>query len=200
MGKAVTKPSEISSKTYAIRLSQVLNAYWAIMNGKITVTGQFDEFTNRSSTNVSWYHQDDESQTLGDETLDKAITLAKTWPSTGTRRSNVEVFKAQYGWVIALIVSSTVLIIASLVPFCLWTFFSHGPDVLMDFSSLATRDNPHVALPVTGTYLDAADRSRLLKDVRIRFEDVEEGSGNGRLSIGQAAGNVAPLRKGRKYA
>ena len=199
MGRSTNEPSEVSSETFALRLSQILNAYWAIMNGKNAIPGRFDESANLTSTNVSWYYQD-ETRSLDDESADNVLTLAKAWPATGSRRSNVEVFKAHFGWVVALIVSSTVLIIASLVPFCLRTFLSHGPDVLMNFSSLATRDNPYVALPGTGTYLDAADRSRLLKDVRIRFGDVEEGGEIGRLAIGRLDGDVAPLRKGKKYA
>jgi len=162
-----------------------------------------DDFTlsDRSHTNFSSYYQDqDDIQNMDSEALNDALLLAGTWPSTGTRRSNVENFHAHFGWVIALIVSSTVLIVASLVPFYLRTFLPHGPDVLMNFSSLAARDNPYVAIPGTGTYLDATDRSRLLKDVRIRFGDVEEGGEIGRLAIGRADGDVAPLGKGRKYA
>jgi len=201
MGPSTTKPSELGPDVFAIRLSQVINSYWATMNGKGSVTGVFDEFTNRSNTNISWYYEDQENiQSTDDQTFDDAFVNARAWPSTGTKRSNVEVFKAHYGWAIALIVSSTVLVAASLVPFCLRTFSSHGPDVLMNFSSLATRNNPYVALPVTGTYLDAADRSRLLKDVRIRFGDVESGNAIGMLGIGRLDGDVAPLRKERKYA
>ena len=192
---------DVSNKTIVPRLSQVVNAYWATMNGKASLRGNFDASTRRSNANVSWYDQDqDDFHSMDSFDQGNAETLAKAWPSTGTRRSNVEVFKAHFGWVIALIVSSTVLIVASLVPFYLRTFLPHGPDVLMNFSSLATRDNPYVAVPGTGTYLDAADRSRLLKDVRIRFGDVEEGGEIGRLAIGRADGDVAPLRKGRKYA
>ena len=192
---------EVDNKTIVPRLSQVLNAYWATMNGKASLRGNFDASTRRSNANVSWYDQDqDDFHSMDSLDRGNAETLAKAWTSTGTRRSNVEIFHAHFGWVIALIVSSTVLIVASLVPFYLRTFLPHGPDVLMNFSSLAARDNPYVALPVTGTYLDAADRSRLLKDVRIRFGDVEEGGEIGRLAIGRADGDVAPLGKGRKYA
>ncbi|KAI4663897.1 uncharacterized protein J4E88_010747 [Alternaria novae-zelandiae] len=195
MGNSATKPSEVGHETFAIRLSQVINAYWAAMYGKGTFLGHFEESTNpvNATSYGSWY--DEEGNAGGNPFL-----LARAWSSTGTKRSNVEVFKAHYGWTIALIVSSTVLVAASLVPFCLRTFSSHGPDVLMNFSSLATRNNPYVALPVTGTYLDAADRSRLLKDVRIRFGDVEGGNAIGMLGIGRLDGDVAPLRKERKYA
>ncbi|KAI4653443.1 hypothetical protein J4E93_001209 [Alternaria ventricosa] len=171
------------------------------MNSKNSLMRNFDASTNRSDANVSWYYQDQGNfQNLDMETWKDRVDLARAWPSTGTRRSNVEIFHAHFGWVIALIVSSTVLIVASLVPFYLRTFLPHGPDVLMNFSSLAARDNPYVTLPGTGTYLDAADRSRLLKDVRIQFGDVEEGGEIGRLAIGRLDGDVAPLRKGRKYA
>ncbi|KAI4703498.1 hypothetical protein J4E89_010074 [Alternaria sp. Ai002NY15] len=201
LGLTAGRFEEADQAGWAIHLSQILNAYWATMNGKYSLIGNFDTNTNRSNANVSWYHKDQDNTTgMDSDTWKDRLMLARAWPSTGTRRSNVEVFKAHFGWVIALIVSSTVLIVASLVPFYLRTFLPHGPDVLMNFSSLTARDNPYVALPATGTYLDAADRSRLLKDVRIRFGDVEEGGEIGRLAIGRADGDVAPLRKERKYA
>lgn len=123
--------------------------------------------------------------------------FAGTWPSPGTKRSNVAVFQAHHGWVVALIVFSAVLITASLIPFYVRNWLSHGPDVLMNVSSLAVRDNPYVALPATGTYLDAADRSRYLRHLQVRFGwrgswDREDGNWKGGWGFGV-------LRRGRKY-
>ncbi len=195
---------EISSENGTIRLEQLLNTYWATMNSRGAALGEFNGHTTWKDQNISWPYQDgSQDYRLFDQNQVEhrvAFQRAKTWPSTGTKRSNVEVFRAHYGWIIALIVSSSVLITASLIPFYMRTFLSNSPNIVMNLSSLATRDNPYIALPATGTYLDAADRSRYLKDLRIRLGDAEEGSETGRLVIGRLDGDIASLKKGRKYA
>ena len=69
----------------------------------------------------------------------------------------------------------------------------------MNISSLATRESTYLALPTTGTYLNASDRSWCLKDVRIAFRDVDKDGENGRLAIQQVEKVITPLEKGRKY-
>jgi len=201
--QAVTE--DLTPEKGAIRLGQMLNAYWAAMNGKNVFSGAFDTATWLDKR-ISWEYQDgsqmvDTTSGIWVATYDSDLySVARTWPTTGTKRSNVEVFQAHYQWVVALVVSSTILIAASLVPLYFRTMLSCGPDILVNFSSLATRDNPYVALPATGTHLDAADRSRFMRHVRIRFGDVEGENAIGRLGIGRLDGDVVPLRKGRKYA
>ena len=185
--------------TVAIRLSQMLNSYWAVMNIKNVIIGSFNIQTSVLDRNVSWHYRDKWQIELSPEVLDIS-SLARVWTSKATKSSNVEVFQAHVGWVLALILSSVVLITASVVPFFIRAYLLRGPEILMNFSSLATRDNPYLRLPATGTYLDAAERSRYLKDLRIRFGDVEDGDETGRLAIGRAGGEVASLRKGRQYA
>ena len=185
--------------TIAIRLSQMLNAYWAVMNIKNVIIGSFNVQTTVVDRNITWDHQAKWQIEVKPEVLD-VFSLARVWTSKATKSSNVEVFQAHVGWVLALIVSSVVLITASLIPFFIRTYILRGPEILMNFSSLATRDNPYLRLPATGTYLDAAERSRYLRDLRIRFGDVEDGDETGRLAIGRAGGEVASLRKGRQYA
>lgn len=48
-----------------------------------------------------------------------------------------------------------------------------NPDILMNISSLATRNNPYVPLPNYETYLDASDRARLLRNFKVRFGDID---------------------------
>jgi hypothetical protein len=55
---------------------------------------------------------------------------------------------------------------------------------MMNMSSLVMRDNPYVALPPTGSFLEASDRVRILKDVKIRFGDTKSTSEVGRLAVG----------------
>lgn len=58
-------------------------------------------------------------------------------------------------------------------------------------------------LPASGTYLDAPDRCRLLRDVKIRFGDIDSKPGIGSLVIGSmdAAGTsyMARVRNDRLY-
>ncbi|KAH6878487.1 hypothetical protein BKA58DRAFT_466160 [Alternaria rosae] len=187
------------SDTAAIRLSQMLNSYWAVMNIKNVIIGSFNVQTTVLDRNISWHYQDKWQIELKAEVLD-IFSLARVWTSKATKGSNVEVFQAHVGWVVALIISSVVLITASVIPFFIRTYLLRGPEVLMNFSSLATRDNPYLHLPATGSYLDSADRSRHLKDLQIRFGDIEEDNKIGRLAIGRADGEVASLKRGRKYA
>jgi hypothetical protein len=195
---------ETPAENGTIRLEQMLNTYWGAMNSRGAALSESNGLTTWKDQNISWPYQDgSQDYRLYDESKDehrKAVKGARTWPSTGRKRSNIKVFRAHYGWVIALIVSSSVLITASLIPFYMRTFLSNGPSILMNLSSLATRDNRYITLPATGTYLDAADRSRYLKDLRIRFGDAEEGNETGRLVIGRLDGDIASLKKGRKYA
>lgn len=125
--------------------------------------------------------------------------LARAWESGGTKRSSTDVVQAHWRWVVALMISSTVLITASFIAFYLRTLFLRGPDTLMNISSLATRESTYLALPTTGTYLSASDQSRCLKDVRIAFRDVDKDSENRRLVIQQVEKAIAPLEKERKH-
>ena len=74
---------------------------------------------------------------------------------------------------------------------------------MLNISSLATRNNEYIALPSHGTFLDASDRAKLLKDMKIRFGDVEPDSHAGKLAIGcldpPSMQPVAKVRKGRSY-
>lgn len=73
-----------------------------------------------------------------------------------------------------------------------------GPDIL-DRSSSFTRDNPYVTVnvPLGGSRMDGIDRTRYLKDVRVKLAleaDV------GHIAIGTLdTQNIANLRRGRLY-
>jgi len=63
------------------------------------------------------------------------------------------------------------------------------------------RDSPYVDLPSTGSTMTAADRSRLSKQVRVRFGDVATDNEVGHLAIGSPRSGqiVTRSRKGRLY-
>jgi hypothetical protein len=133
----------------------------------------------------------------------KDIFKTKAWLSDGTKIERKEVVVAYCGWVVALSFTLIVLIVSSLVSPILHYFFTIGVDVAMNISSLATRHNPHLSLPQTGTYLDASDRARLLRKQKVRFGDVDGAADIGHLAMGSCEDNqhqcVIMVRKGRLY-
>lgn len=107
-----------------------------------------------------------------------------------------------------LCIASILLIVASLVSPIMHYFLLKGPDVMMNISSLATRNNPHIPLPGNGTYLEASDRAKLLKGLKVRFGDVrcaenQNASYVGSLAIGSVENDemprIARVRTGRWY-
>jgi hypothetical protein len=114
----------------------------------------------------------------------------------------MRVIVASKRWIIALLIASAALVAASLAS-PLLRFATHGPDILMNASSLLARNNPCIPTPETGTYMDASERSKLLKDVRVRFGDVDMAHGAGRLVIGVLEDGVdrhiGRIRSGRLY-
>lgn len=164
-----------SNETFAIRLEQQFNGYWACMQGYTSITGGVNP--------------------------DSGASLIAQ--SDGTYTTKERIIQAHHGWVVTLIVASTVMVIASLISPLVRLFMQKGPDLMLNISSLATRDSPYIAFPVKGTYMDASDRARLVKGVKVRFGDVQADADVGRLAVGTldlpGAPRVAPIRRERSY-
>ena len=84
----------------------------------------------------------------------------------------------------AFVVASTVMIVASFVSTIVRDDLVHGPEAMLNLSSLAACDDPLVALPVDGTLMSAKKRARLSNDYKVRFDDVSVDDDVGRLEIG----------------
>jgi hypothetical protein len=169
-----------SNETFATRLEQLFNGYWACLQGYTAISAgvKFD-------TDIS----------LGDMS---GVTQVSN--STYSTRENV--VQAHNAWVVTLAVASMAMIIASLVS-PLARYFQKSPDLMLNISSLATRDSPFVALPPSGSFLGASDRARVVKDIRVRFGDVKADADVGRLAIGTldlpGVPRVMPVRRKRLY-
>ncbi|KAI1492894.1 hypothetical protein F5X96DRAFT_624158 [Biscogniauxia mediterranea] len=190
-----------TNDVYAARLGQLLNTYWTCINGMHAVPGGLTpETAFMAGTNLS--------------SPRSAYFLANSSTTLGARSTSVDVVQCSYNWVVALCVASAVMILASLVHPVVRYGFTTAPDLMLNFSSLAMRDNPYVALPgstsssggggSSGTFLGAADRARLLKRMRVRFGDVEGASEVGRLAVASldnnpGVKNVGYVRKSRLY-
>lgn len=200
--QTLSRPADVT----AVRLGQLINAYWSCMTAKYALSAGLTTGASYLDPNVSFalVAYNPESYWGGNYSLaSERGAQARLWQAQGTRSRSIEVFQAHKVWVAMLCIASAVLILASLIPPIVRLFLIEGLEVMMNISSLATRDNPHWRLPPNGTYLDASDRSRLLKDCKVRFGDVDSGGDVGRLVIGELedgkAGGIERVKKGRKY-
>lgn len=111
-------------------------------------------------------------------------------------RDTTATYVVNWGWAAVLLLASLVLIGASVVSF-LVARQSLNPDII-GYASTLTREAPYLPLPSAASALSGYERARWLKDVRIRFGDVQPESTVGRLAI--STPDLADRsRKGRLY-
>lgn len=191
----IVKPSEpVSAHAIATRLGQLLNAYWTWIHGRISIPGGLSDQTSYVNNTISWPYQDTYVR-------ERSGFFSRTWPAEGSKSTKTNIIVAHIGWNIALCIAASVLIIASLLPPFIRYFFTRGPDLMMNISSLATRNNPYILLPANGSFLNASDRSRFLQNTRVRFGDIDGTAEYGSLAISSMANatDVTRIRKGRSY-
>jgi hypothetical protein len=203
--------SQTTEDKYTIHLGQLLNTYFACLNGFFAVTAGINNETAYFGENNQTFTM---QPAVGDKYLwddqfyskfnaNNNLFKTKAWSSDLTKTERTEVIVAHRGWVIALCLASIVLIAASLVAPFVHHCLTVGIDVAMNISSLATRDNPHMQIPQTGSYFDASDRARLLRDHKVRFGEVEGAAGVGTLVMGSVGGadgtEIVRVRRGRLY-
>jgi hypothetical protein len=201
--------TQTTEEKYTIRLGHMMNTYFACLNGLFAITAGINNAT-------AYFYDNNQTFTVEPEALQNSLWedlyystqsndrfKTKAWSNNGTKVERKDVIVAHRGWVVALCFASIVLIVASLVAPVIHHFLTAGVDLAMNISSLATRNNPHLLLPRTGTFLDASDRARLLRNERVRFGDVSGEMEVGSLVIGSVDGDekesVARARKGRLY-
>ena len=199
-----------TEENYSIRMGQLINSYFTIMNGLYTIIGGLNNQTSylgaendsfmlqenlHTNDSFSWYHLPQDLNMTG--------LSGKVWAAEGTKSISTEVIIAHVPWVIPLCIASSILVLASLVSPLVHFFLIRGPEVMMNISSLAPRHNPYIPLPSGRTYLDASARARLLKEVEVRFGDIEKGSNIGHLVVGalQASDehDIVRIKKRRLY-
>lgn len=89
----------------------------------------------------------------------------------GVVTRQIPIYKASVGWVICLVICSSVLLLlgifSAFLSLCIVV-----PDIF-DYVSSFTRDNPYVQAPHGGSGLDGAERARLLRKLPVQLGDVE---------------------------
>ncbi|KAE8364635.1 hypothetical protein BDV27DRAFT_145142 [Aspergillus caelatus] len=111
-------------------------------------------------------------------------------------RDATATYVANWGWVVVLLLASLMLIGASVVSFWVGRQ-SLNPDII-GYASTLTRDAPYLRLPSAASTLSGFERARWLKDVRVRFGDVQPEDTVGRLAI-STPDLAGRSRKGRLY-
>lgn len=184
-GRLADRPS---NEVYAIRLSQMMNTWWDHMNGMHAIPdGMTPETAFMEGSNIST----------------PTAFSASSSTKNGTRSISTSVIECNKAWMAISTIASTVMVIASLVRPVVRYFFTQGPDIMLNISSLAMRDNAYIAAPWNGTSMPASKRSRLLQAFKVRFGDVYPDEDVGRLAIATFnpfnTQSAIHIRKGRWY-
>ena len=177
----------VSRGDFAVRLGQLMNAYWTCLDAMSAITVGVNSNTTYMDGSDDFHRK----------------TLPHSAPTNGTKSTSTPVIQCHLGWVVISCIASMVTIIASLIRPAVRYLLSRAPDVMLNISSLVTSTNPYIALPTNGTFMDASDRARLLKDFKVRFGDFEADANVGKLVIGSIYPRgqyaISNIRKGRLY-
>jgi hypothetical protein len=84
----------------------------------------------------------------------------------------VPIYRTSLPWILTLTLTSLTLFLLSIYSLFLSTRIV-VPDIF-DYVSSSTRDNPYVEAPCGGSWMDGADRARVLRGARVRLGDVED--------------------------
>jgi hypothetical protein len=208
---AYTNLSLVNPEDFSKRLSLVLNTYYQLT---IQPTGYFGSLpqnlsrygpdtipatdinaylpSNFSATNNSffdWWPVFDTAVQRSDFPFIGATTKADV---TNTR----EIFICNTAWLVLLMIASVVIFSIGVAALVL-KHNTLSPEMFGLVTSM-TYENPWMKVPEGGTTLDAMERARLLKDIKVRVADVCGDENVGHIAL--AAG--VPLRKlerGRLY-
>ena len=168
------------------RLITLLNTYWqsCAWGYQITRSVPFEEPEN------PWANETD-SREPGRWMNHTESTFSRSVP----------VYQADVGWIAGLLIISIVLLLlglANVVVSCL----TIAPDLFYHASSLA-RENPYTDTPDGGTALDGAQRSRLLKHLKVQIADVSSEHPVGYIVVKSVSDEedfqTGRLKKGRLY-
>jgi hypothetical protein len=166
----------VGNHLFAIRFAQLLNTYWiASVGTEAIVLGHPPNYTDLSFLSVN-------------------TTLFSN--TTASVNVDQEILVCHWGWLAALVVATAAMFLAAaaklFIDLQIWI-----PELSMNVSTL-TRGNRFLGHPPGGSILSDYERSRLLKDVRVRFGDVANQEPVGHLAIGDEK-RVARFQERRYY-
>lgn len=169
------------------RMTKFLNTYWDATRWPQVITRNDPYLLSKATRN---------------ETTGQPYTKLRMNQTEATISHPVLIYKAEIGWVVTLVLCSTVLLLLGLVSFIMSLSIS-APDIF-DYISSFTRDNPYVNAPPGGSHLDGAERARLLRKVPIQLGDVRPQAETGYIALRSVDGGdgdavLGRVKKGRLY-
>ncbi|KAF1933564.1 uncharacterized protein M421DRAFT_200147 [Didymella exigua CBS 183.55] len=182
--------SEIPDQLISDRLTTVLNTYWqaGAWGSQITRAGMFD------TPEYPYVGPNDggSRNNVPDRFLNTTGTVFKT---------QVPIYKAEVGWIVTLLLITIALLILCVINIII-SITNKAPDLFYYASSLA-RENPYTNTPDGGTSLDGAERTRLLRGMKVQIADVSPDNEVGYVvlkSLGEGEdARTGRLRKDRLY-
>ncbi|KAI9170571.1 hypothetical protein HJFPF1_00039 [Paramyrothecium foliicola] len=173
--------STLPHQTYSRRVAQLLNTYWGALGGtSVLAAGLGDRNGSLSESFSFWDVPFNTSSTSGVATVPNAIITCHN------------------GWFIMAVFASTTLLMICLVG-PLLRFRTANPELALNFSSLL-RDNAYVSGSGSQTYLEAPDRARFMRNVKIQYGDVKPEEAVGHLALASVDSTIIfCVRKGREY-
>jgi hypothetical protein len=162
--------SDLSNEVFSLRLAQILNTAWT----------------------ASWVYA------FTGLTEGRQVETKATLAVTGVPTTSIARIKTNYIWLSLSLLASFVMLGAAL-SCAVFRMLQRGQDLDLLFSTMV-KDNPHVSLPAMSSTLQAVERARRCKDVRIVWSDVCPGKEIGHLGLRDAAGsNSVGSQKYRLY-
>ncbi|USW55968.1 hypothetical protein Slin15195_G092870 [Septoria linicola] len=159
--------TDIDPATYSIRLAELLNSYWLISAGPYAVVYGFTGEPERSVTVSSEY--------AGTFISLKVDAIANTL-------SSYETLRCSNSWLVISMLSSLFVLLASITTVVL-RIQRNTPELLLNWTTVV-RHSHYIGTADVGSFVDDAERSRLLGDIKIRFGDVAPHKEVGHLAIG----------------
>jgi hypothetical protein len=189
-----------SSELLARRLGSVLNTYWIASLASNAVTGNWDGLNISNQADGGMLACGPVARRETDNITDSPSNVIDQITFSVANTTVFDLGTEQYlycdrAWLAVLVVSAAVLLCAA-VASGIFVFLSVGPDVADFFSALTLAYRvPELS---GGSYLDAADRIRPLRNVVIRTGDSNPESDVGNIVVGPCD-KVKHLKVGRLY-
>lgn len=183
---AVLTQATITNRERTNRITTVLNKYFqaCAWGYQVTRSGFFD------IPECSW------ADSQNSRSPDRWIGA-----SNAVFSHPVPIYRADVGWIVCLLLMALVLLLLGIVNVA-YSFVTIAPDLFYSASSLA-RENPYTNTPDGGTMMDGAERSRLLRNLKVQIADVSPENQVGYVVVKSVEGDkefsAGRLKKGRMY-
>ncbi|KAF2442984.1 hypothetical protein P171DRAFT_486945 [Karstenula rhodostoma CBS 690.94] len=163
----------LDKAVFALRLGQMLNAFLSLCAGAYAVPNGLEGDIASKEQGILQFQANTSSTTAHVATSRAIITCHK-------------------GWLVALLIASLVLLVANVASI---TLQAHRvmPELALNCSALL-RDSAYVATGTRGTHLDSYERSRLMKDVKVKLGNAAAAEKVGILTVGEM-GHVQQVRR-----